>query len=153
LSRDFKGNLAWDIFFGKTAADTSYTSLTTGGTEIMVWASHPGIGVGSWYAGNRVLHVRLGKRNWQVLWATAARHGWNYIAFVAPSTKTGKIAMHNVDLSLLINYVMTHMHLLKPTYWLASIDFGTEVYSGGAGTTVTEGLVANQYRVSHTLAS
>lgn len=138
LSADMKGNLSWDLFFTPGEYSSSYSQMISGGTEVMIWQSHPGIGIGRTYAGNPVLHVRIGHRDWSVLWATTARHGWNYIAFVAPDTRTGTIAMRSLRFDPLLSYVIRRMHLLRDTWYYQAADFGMELYSGGAGSAVEQ---------------
>jgi Glycosyl hydrolase family 12 len=140
VSRDFTGNVSWDIWYGHHSGDTSYSSLVHGGTEIMIWADHPGITIGRSYAGNPVRSVRLDGRTWKVIYATAAQHGWNYIAFVAPRDTPGLVAMHNVKLNDFSGYVVNRMRLMDNLEFLTAVDVGAEVYAGGAGTTVKSAL-------------
>jgi glycosyl hydrolase family 12 len=128
-------NTALDIWFSTYAQ----TDGADNGTEMMIWANHPGISIND----SAVTHwnVYLDGQYWDVYqWRTSTDGvGRNYIAFIAAHQSSSFYGHLNPFFWKAESY-----GVLKSDWYWTSIDAGFELDGGGSG----EGLGINHFAVN-----
>jgi hypothetical protein len=138
-SADFSGDTGFDIWFEPSPAVNSYNQMANQGamaTEIMIWLSHPGLGLQS--SNSRYYPVTIDGRRWMVTaelagsgYGKTAAHpnGWNRVNFIAPQVSEGTVSVQNLFLNPFFSYAIAHHWLLASDYLMA-IDQGAEFTHG-----------------------
>jgi hypothetical protein len=136
----FLGNCGFDLWLTRSPALNTYNLMTNGGsstTEIMIWLSHPGLGMQS--SRSRYYPVTIDGRRWQVAVGLAAyghgrtgsRAGWNVVDFIAPQVRNGNVRSTRLHLSPFLSYAVRHGWLKRSDY-LISVNQGFEISRGTA---------------------
>jgi Glycosyl hydrolase family 12 len=120
-----KGNVSFDIWFNKTYVSPNRLRQDDG-TEIMIWLQHPGLPLR-----NILWTTRISGHEYDVIGWTAFHNNthWNYLAYVSVHKMS---SFPKTRLNLFFRNAISHGRL-SPGWWLTSIDFGTEIASGGLG--------------------
>ena len=139
----FLGNCGFDMWLTRSPARNTYNLMTNGGsstTEIMIWLSHPGLGLQS--SRSRYYPVTIDGRRWQVAVGLAAyghgrtgsRAGWNVVDFIAPQVRNGNVRSTRLHLNPFMSYAISHGWLKRSDY-LMSVNQGFEISQGTAAVT------------------
>lgn len=115
----------YDIWFHAGHRATTFSQMSTGGTEIMVWLNSDGLG-------DPRSSVSIDGRHWAVTENTMARgHRWNVINFIAPRHSDGATTVQNLKLNDFISNVIRR-GLLPLHDNLMAVDRGVELWNGSA---------------------
>ena len=120
----YNNNAAYDIWFNKTSS----TSGQPDGAEIMIWVNHQGT---PQPFGSKVATSIIGGVMYDV-W-TGAQSGWNIISYVAQTPVTSA----RLNLVPFLGDAVARGSL-NSSWWLIDVEFGFEVWSGGAGLAVSD---------------
>ena len=125
----------YDIWFARKPARSGQSS----GAEMMIWLNARGFGTNTWPV-VVIDHVRWHLAHW-----VTGGHGkrWNYIQFRRLSS-TSKVT--NLRLKPFIA-VAERYRLIKPRWWLTSVEAGFEIWRGGVGLRTTQFMV--RLRAAH----
>lgn len=121
-NRGYRYNTAYDIWFSKYAQRTGQDN----GAEVMIWLTHPGVGVWSVTARVRIEGVLFDVMSWR---AFHNNTHWNYVAFVAVYPRT---SFRRLWLNPFFRYT-ERIKKLSSSWYLTSIDAGFELVNGGRG--------------------
>ena len=116
---------AYDIWFARHRC----VSGQDGGAEMMIWLNSHGLRTGR----GRV--VTVDHRRWHLLrWRTGlgGKH-WNYLQF---SLVGGGFAVRRLSIGPFIALARRH-RLIRPGWWLTSVEAGFEIWRGGTGLRTT----------------
>ena len=138
VSRNFRGNSGYDIWFTQHASEHSYNQMVNGGsgtTEIMIWLQHRG------FPGPSSYNVRISGHRWGITYGlaryghgrTASRRGWNVINFIAPG-HSNNVTFRGLTLNSFFSYAIAR-GWLRSTDYLMSVNQGFEIYRGTAAVT------------------
>ncbi len=130
-------DMAYDIWFNQTS--TVPTSENTTGTELMIWVQHNG---SAQPIGSQTATFTTGGITWAV-WTgynagncsgcTAGQTGTQVISFVNESGH-GATSGTTYDLNLVAFFEEAlSLGEIQPSWYLTTIEFGTEIWVGGPG--------------------
>ena len=111
----------YDIWFSRSRS----TSGQARGAELMIWLASRGFSQNGWPV------VSADGARWHLAHWTTARQGkkWNYIQFRLVRRAT---SVRNLDVLRFVR-VAERMGLIKPRWWLSSVEAGFEIWRGGVG--------------------
>ncbi len=119
----------YDIWFARKPA----RSGQSGGAEMMIWLNSRGFGLNTWPV-VVIDHVRWHLAHW-----VTGGHGkrWNYIQFrrVASTSKVTNLRVKPFIAAA------ERYRLIKPRWWLTSVEAGFEIWRGGVGLRTTQFMV------------
>ena len=116
---------AYDIWFARHRS----VSGQDAGAEVMIWLNSHGLRTGR----GRV--VRIDHRRWHLVhWRTGlgGRH-WNYLRFALVG---GGTSIRRLSIGPFIALARRY-RLIRPGWWLTSVEAGFEIWRGGAGLRTT----------------
>ena len=116
---------AYDIWFARHRC----VSGQDAGAEVMIWLNSHGLRTGR----GRV--VRIDHRRWRLVhWRTGlgGRH-WNYLRFALVG---GGTSIRRLSIGPFIALARRY-RLIRPGWWLTSVEAGFEIWRGGAGLRTT----------------
>jgi hypothetical protein len=138
ISRNFRGNSGFDIWFTRHPGEHSYDQMVNGGsgtTEVMIWLQRRG------FPGPGSFNTRISGHRWGTTVGLAAyghgrtahRKGWNVVNFIAPG-HSNNVTFGGLKLNSFFNYAISH-GWLNPRDYLMSVNQGFEIYQGRAAVT------------------
>ena len=138
-SADFRGDTGFDIWFEPSTRISTYTAMTDQGaasTEVMIWLSHPGLGLQS--SNLRYYRVSIDGLWWMVSVELASNghgrnaarpNGWNMVIFIAPRVSEGSVTIKDLFLNAFFSNAIAHGWLRGSDYLMA-VDQGAELTRG-----------------------
>jgi hypothetical protein len=135
----FGGDGGYDIWLTQNPADHTYAQMVSSkaNTELMVWATHPRLGIWATYGGNPVaFNVLVDGRYWDILHAgRTAGHPWEYLVFATSHKNTGSFTMNNIRLGVLMAWAIAHGYVNRSDT-IQAIDAGYEGHESTGGTAI-----------------
>jgi hypothetical protein len=138
-SADFRGDTGFDIWFEPSTRISTYTAMTDQGaasTEVMIWLSHPGLGLQS--SNLKYYRVSIDGLWWMVSVELASNghgrnaarpNGWNVVTFIAPRVSEGSVTVNHLFLNPFFSNAIAHGWLRGSDYLMA-VDQGAELTRG-----------------------
>jgi hypothetical protein len=116
----YNNDAAYDIWFNQT----STTAGQPNGTEIMIWINHQGA---PQPFGSQTATVTIDGAAWAV-W-TGRQTSWNIVSYVRETPVT---SVSNLNLLPFFSDAVSRGSL-ESSWWLLDVEYGFEVWTGGAG--------------------
>lgn len=129
-SSNFQGDVGPDIWLTTSAADNTYTKMTTGGhnTELMIWYSRP-----DWAAWSHDARwkVNISGRTWFVVAGKVGHNGgWERVFMVPDGSHNGNVTVSNMRLDPFFTFLINHKLVNSQSDVLEAMDIGGEISHG-----------------------